>query len=32
MNSDYCKKRGINIDTVAEVVKQALRIEEEAGV
>ncbi len=30
MKSNYCKKRGINKDTVAEIVKQALRIEEEA--
>ena len=27
LESDYCKKRGINKDTVSEVVKQALRIE-----
>ena len=30
MKSNYCKKRGINKDTVAEIVKQALRIEGEA--
>ena len=30
MASTYCKKRGINKDTVAEIVKQALKIEEEA--
>ena len=30
LKSDYCKKHGINKDTVAEVVKQALRIEEKA--
>jgi hypothetical protein len=27
MKSNYCKKRGINKDTVAEIVKQALKIE-----
>lgn len=27
MKSNYCKKRGINKETVAEIVKQALRIE-----
>ena len=32
MKSNYCKKRGINKDTVAEIVKQALRIEKEADV
>lgn len=26
LESDYCKKRGINGETVAEVVKQALEI------
>jgi hypothetical protein len=26
MHSDYCKKRGISKDTVAEVVKEALRV------
>ena len=31
MKSNYCKKRGINKDTVAEIVKQALKIEEEAN-
>ena len=30
MKSNYCKKRGINKNTVAEIVKQALRIEGEA--
>ena len=30
MKSNYCKKRGINKDTVAEIVKQALKNEEEA--
>lgn len=30
LKSKYCKKRGINKDTVAEIVKQALRIEGEA--
>jgi hypothetical protein len=30
LESDYCKKHGINKDTVASVVKQALRIEKEA--
>lgn len=30
LESDYCKKHGINKDTVAAVVKQALRIEKEA--
>ena len=30
MKSNSCKKRGINKDTVAEIVKQALRIEGEA--
>jgi hypothetical protein len=30
LKSDYCRKRGINKDTVAEIVKQALRIEEES--
>ena len=32
MNSNYCKKRGINKETVAEIVKQALRIEGEGDV
>jgi len=27
MKSNYCKKRGINKDTVAEIVKRALRVE-----
>jgi len=31
MQSTYCKKRGINKDTVAEVVKKALKKEWEAG-
>jgi hypothetical protein len=26
LQSNYCKKRGINKDTVAEVVKEALRL------
>jgi hypothetical protein len=26
LQSSYCKKRGINEDTVAEVVKEALRV------
>jgi 5-methylcytosine-specific restriction endonuclease McrA len=30
MKSNYCKKRGINKDTVAAIVKQALKNEEEA--
>lgn len=30
MKSNYCKKRGINKDTVAEIAKQALKIEEKA--
>ena len=30
MKSNYCKNRGINKDTVAEIVKHALRIEGEA--
>ena len=30
MKSNYCKNRGINKDTVAEIVKQARRIEGEA--
>ena len=30
MNSNYCKKLGINKDTVAEIVKHALKIEGEA--
>jgi len=30
MKSNYCKKRGINKYTVAEIVKQALKNEEEA--
>ena len=30
MKSNYCKKRGINKDTVAEIVKQALKNEVEA--
>ena len=30
IKSNYCKKRGINKDTVAEIVKQALKNEEEA--
>jgi len=30
IQSSYCKKRGINKDTVAEVVKNALRTEREA--
>jgi hypothetical protein len=27
LDSDYCKKRGINRDTVADVVKEALIVE-----
>jgi len=30
--SSYCKKRGINKDTVAEVVKEALRVHTEQGI
>ena len=30
MKSSYCKRRGINKDSVSEIVKQALRIEGEA--
>ncbi len=30
MKSNYCKKRGINKETVAEIVKQALKNQEEA--
>lgn len=30
MKSNYCKKRGINKNTVAEIVKQALKIEGKA--
>jgi hypothetical protein len=30
MKSDYCKKRGITKDTVAEIVKQALMVEGDA--
>ena len=32
MRSSYCKKRGINKNTVAEVVKKALKAEREADV
>jgi PleD family two-component response regulator len=32
MKSNYCKKRGINKDTVAEIEKQALRNEGQADV
>ena len=32
MKSNYCKKRGINKETVAEIVQQALRIEGEADI
>ena len=32
IKSSYCKKRGINKDTVAEVVKEALRVHTEQGI
>jgi hypothetical protein len=32
IESSYCKKRGINKDTVAEVVKEALRVHAKLGV
>jgi len=32
MNSNYCKRHGINKDTVAEIVKQVLKIERETDV
>jgi len=32
LESDYCKKRGINKDTVAEVVKKVLRTAEEGKI
>jgi hypothetical protein len=32
MKSNYCKKHGINKETVSEIVKQALKIEQETEV